>query len=62
MAVIEPNEDLGGVLRLTLDDGHTSSASVVEEEMESAGYRVDARHDFLPVQIFRVFAADPDAG
>ena len=28
----------------------------------AAGYRVEARYDFLPVQIFRVFVPDPDAG
>ena len=62
VAVIDPNQDLGGILGLTLDEGHKSSAPVVEQEMLEAGYRVDARHDFLPVQIFRVFATDPDAG
>lgn len=67
VAVIEPNEDLGGVLGLTLDEGHTSSAPAVEQEMASAGYTLVASHDFLPVQIFRVFApgeqlsAIPDA-
>ncbi len=60
VAVIDPNEDLGGILALSLDEGHKSSAAVVEAEMREAGYRVEARHDFLPVQIFRVFA--PDAG
>ncbi len=62
VAVIDPNEDLGGILALTLDEGHKSSAPAVEQEMRKAGYRVEARHDFLPVQIFRVFAPDPDAG
>ncbi len=62
VAVIDPNQDLGGILGLTLDEGHKSSAPVVEQEMLEAGYRVEARHDFLPVQIFRVFATDPDAG
>ena len=62
VAVIEPDEDLGGILRLALDDGHTSSAPTVEREMEEAGYVVDARHEFLPVQIFRVFRPDADAG
>jgi ubiquinone/menaquinone biosynthesis C-methylase UbiE len=61
VAVIEPNEDLGGILGFTLDEGHTSSALRVEEEMREAGYRVEARHEFLPVQIFRVFSRD-DAG
>lgn len=62
VAVIEPNEDLGGVLALTLDEGHKSSAPTVEEEMREAGYRVEARHEFLPVQIFLVFSPEPDAG
>jgi ubiquinone/menaquinone biosynthesis C-methylase UbiE len=62
VAVIDPNEDLRGILALALDEGHKSSAPVVEEEMRKAGYRVEARHDFLPVQIFRVFVPDPDAG
>ncbi len=61
VAVIEPNEDLGGILSLALDEGHKSSASSVEEEMLEAGYRVEARHEFLPVQIFRIFSPD-DAG
>ncbi len=59
VAVIEPNEDLGGVLGLFVEEGHTSSAPEVEAEMAEAGYRVEARHEFLPVQIFRVFAPEP---
>jgi ubiquinone/menaquinone biosynthesis C-methylase UbiE len=62
VAIIEPNEDLGGVLRLALDAGHTSSAPVVEDEMRQAGYQVDTRGDFLPVQIFRVFVPDAELG
>jgi hypothetical protein len=31
---------------------------VVEREMREAGYRVAARHDFLPEQYFLVFEAD----
>ena len=61
VAVIEPNEDLGGLLSLALDEGHKSSATAVEAEMREAGYRVEARHDFLPVQIFRVFAPETSA-
>ena len=61
VAVIEPNRDLGGVLSLALDEGHTSSARDVEEEMREAGDRVEARHELLPVQIFLVFAPEPDA-
>jgi len=62
VAVIEPNEDLGGVLSLALDEGHTSSAPAVELEMQDAGYVVEQRHEFLPVQIFRVFEPNADAG
>jgi ubiquinone/menaquinone biosynthesis C-methylase UbiE len=62
VAVIEPNEDLGGILSLALDEGHTSSAPTLEQEMQEAGYVLDGRHDFLPVQIFRVFSPGADAG
>jgi arsenite methyltransferase len=62
VAIIEPNEDLGGILSLFVDEGHTSSAPRVEEEMERAGYRVTGRPEFLPVQIFRVFAVPADGG
>jgi SAM-dependent methyltransferase len=60
VAVIEPDEDLGGVLSLALDEGHTSSAPAVEAEMRAAGYRLDAEHDFLPVQIFSVWRPDAE--
>ena len=43
-------------MSLALDEGHTSVASAVEREMGEAGYEVAERHEFLPVQIFRVFA------
>ena len=56
VVVIEPNEDLGGVLRLALDEGHTSSAPAVLEEMQDGGYAHVASHDLLAVQIFEVFA------
>lgn len=62
VAVIEPNQDLGGVLSLALDEGHKSSAADVREEMRDAGYRLEAEHDFLPVQIFSVWAPEPGAG
>jgi len=61
VAVIEPNEDLDGVLALALDDGHTSSAPAIQQEMREAGYRLDAQHDFLPVQIFSVWVSEPEA-
>lgn len=59
VAVIEPNRDLRGVLSLALEEGHTSSARELEHEMGEAGYRVVERYEFLPVQIFRVFAPAP---
>ncbi len=62
VAVIEPDEDLGGVLSLALDEGHKSSATAVRQEMFDAGYRLEEEHDFLPVQIFSVFAPEPAAG
>ena len=59
VAVIEPDEDLRGVLSLGLEEGHTSSAPEVETEMAEAGYRLAERPDLLPVQIFLVFAPAP---
>ncbi len=62
VAVIEPNQDLGGLLSLTLDDGHTSSAPEVAEEMGLAGYRLADSHDFLAVQIFQIYAPEGEGG
>ncbi len=56
LAVVDPNEDLRGLLRLFLDEGHTSSARGVTEELRGSGYRLVARHEFLPVQLFLVFS------
>lgn len=61
VAVIDPDEELGGVLALFLDEGHTSRAEAVIAEMRAAGYRHVASHDFLATQIFEVFAPDRDA-
>lgn len=58
VAVIEPNEDLSGVLSLFLDEGHTSRAPAVRSEMVEAGYRASAGHEDLPVQIFEVFEVE----
>lgn len=58
VAVIEPNQDLHGVLSLALDEGHKSSAPAVVAEMAQAGYRLEASFEFLPVQIFEVFEPD----
>lgn len=58
VAVIEPNEDLGGVLGLFIEEGHTSRAPDVRAEMVEAGYASRAAHEDLPVQIFEVFEVD----
>ena len=59
IAIIDPDEELRGVLGLFLDEGHTSRASQLREEMRSAGYHHQASHDFLPIQRFEVFGVDP---
>ncbi len=61
VAVLEPNDDLRGVLRLFLDKGHTTGADALVEEMRVAGYRHVASHDFLPTQIFEVFVPEREA-
>lgn len=60
VAIIEPNEDLSGVLSLFLDEGHTSRAGDVRAEMAEAGYRSASSPDVLPVQIFEVFEVPSD--
>lgn len=60
IAVIEPNEELTGILTLFLDAGHTSRADEVGAEMRSAGYRRASSLDFLATQIFEVFAPERD--
>lgn len=55
VAIVEPNEDLSGILSLFLDEGHTSRAADVRREMEQAGYGSAGSFDLLPVQIFEVF-------
>jgi hypothetical protein len=36
---------------------HATEPEVIEREMTAAGYRLDARHDFLERQNFLVFSA-----
>jgi arsenite methyltransferase len=62
VAIVEPNAELGGILGLLVEEGHRSTASGIAAEMGAAGYRRVASHDFLPVQVFEVFAPDDDAG
>lgn len=62
VAIIEPNSDLTGVLSLFLDEGHTSSAPDLVDEMRAAGYRPVGSYEFLPTQVFEVFEPASDAG
>lgn len=62
VAILEPNEELGGLLSLFLDEGHTSIGAVVVREMGEAGYTLEAEHEFLPVQIFQVYAPRDTTG
>jgi len=58
VAIIEPDGDLGGVLGLFLEEGHTSRAIDVRREMAAAGYQHARSFDRLPVQLFEVFRPD----
>jgi ubiquinone/menaquinone biosynthesis C-methylase UbiE len=58
VAILEPNEEITGFLSLFLDEGHTNTSEAVASEMGAAGYLPVARHDFLPIQIFEVFAPE----
>jgi ubiquinone/menaquinone biosynthesis C-methylase UbiE len=59
VAVIDPNEELTGILGLFVHGGHGSRASDVEREMRAAGYRRLESIDLLPIQIFEVFGSAP---
>ncbi len=56
VAIVDMRDDLAGVARLFAHTGHWTPRDLLHEEMGLAGYRSVARHDFLPVQIFEVFA------
>ena len=56
VAILEPDGELGGVLSWFQSEGHTSLRSEVVAAMRDAGFQARASHDFLPVQIFEVFA------
>jgi ubiquinone/menaquinone biosynthesis C-methylase UbiE len=58
VAIIDPNAELTGVLRLLQHDGHMSAAAAVRREMRRGGYSPSASFDFLPTQIFEIFSAD----
>jgi ubiquinone/menaquinone biosynthesis C-methylase UbiE len=60
VAILEPNEELTGILSLFIDEGHTGTTDAVTAEMLEAGYRPSEHFDFLAVQIFEVFV--PEGG
>jgi arsenite methyltransferase len=59
VAVIDPDDDLDGIMGLFLSEGHTSSRRGIRDEMATVGYSHAASFDFLPVQVFEVFTPKP---
>ena len=57
VAIVDGDPELGGILGLFLPKGHTMPREQVKEEMGSAGYQHAESHDFLPLQVFEVYAA-----
>ncbi len=55
VAVIDPDDELDGMMGLFLSEGHTSSRRAIRDEMTAVGYSLAASFDFLPVQVFEVF-------
>jgi hypothetical protein len=55
VAVIDPDDELDGMMGLFLSKGHTSSRRSIRDEMTAVGYSHAASFDFLPVQVFEVF-------
>jgi cyclopropane fatty-acyl-phospholipid synthase-like methyltransferase len=62
VAIIDPDAEVRGVLRLFQHEGHMSVADDVVDEMQAAGYGRSESFDFLPTQVFEVFAPARDAG
>ncbi len=56
VAVIDMRADLGGIAGWFSHEGHWMSRDVLHGEMKLAGYRLVESHDFLPVQLFEVYA------
>lgn len=56
VAIIDPSGDLSGILGLFMIEGHTTSRDDLLTEMEAVGYAPAASFDFLPVQVFEIFA------
>lgn len=60
VAVVDTRDDLGGIARLFAHPGHWMSGDDLRQEMAAAGYRPESRFEFLPVQLFEIFAAVPE--
>ena len=60
VAHLDDRHDVGPPLRWIMA-GHWTDPAVIRAEMEDAGYRLEASHDFLPVQSFQVFEPAGDA-
>ncbi len=56
VAIVEMRADLTGIARLFADADHWMPRADLLGEMELAGYRHVESFDFLPMQIFEVFA------
>jgi ubiquinone/menaquinone biosynthesis C-methylase UbiE len=56
VAIVDGDPELGGILGLFLPSGHTMSREQVKKEMGAAGYTRAESHDFLPMQVFEVYA------
>jgi ubiquinone/menaquinone biosynthesis C-methylase UbiE len=55
LAIIDVRDDLSGILRLFVTEGHWTPLDLLYEELEKAGYRRSLSFDFLPTQNFEVF-------
>ncbi len=58
VAVIDMRDDVTGLGSLFVDEGHWTSWADLLGEMEIAGYTLEQRFDFLPVQNFAIFRAN----
>ncbi len=57
VAIIDMRDDVTGIASLFVDEDHWTSWADLLGEMEIAGYTLEKRFDFLPVQNFAIFRA-----
>ncbi len=57
LAIVEPKDDMTGILALFGTNGHWTSLELLHRELTEAGYRPAESFDFLPTQNFEVFHA-----